>query len=65
LRLPEILVYCCAECADYKCGGYAIQLEQGPDTIGWKLKSGDKKLQFTFSKKEYISELNGYITELE
>jgi len=65
LKLPEILVYCCAECADYKCGGYSIQLQPGPDTIGWKLVSGDQKLEFTFSKKEYISELSGYIAELE
>ncbi|MBI3133481.1 MAG: hypothetical protein HYZ14_02290 [Bacteroidetes bacterium] len=65
LKLDKILVYCCAECGDYKCGGYFIRVAQTPDTVTWKLESDGKELSFTFSKREYSSELNSYLNELE
>lgn len=65
LKLPEILIYCCAECADYKCGGYFIKLQEEPEKVRWTITTDAKKLQFTFDKKAYRDELNTYLNELE
>ena len=61
----KVLIYCCAECGDYKCGGFFVKISETPDTISWSLNHSGKNMEFTFNRSEYQAELNGYLSELE
>jgi hypothetical protein len=65
LSLDKVLIYCCAECGDYKCGGFFVKISETPDTISWSLNHSGKNMEFTFDRSEYQAELNGYLSELE
>jgi hypothetical protein len=65
LALNKVLIYCCAECGDYKCGGFFVRINETPDSISWVLDHSGKKIEFTFDRSEYQAELNGYLSELE
>lgn len=65
LNLDKILIYCCAECGDYKCGGYYIQLQETTDSIIWNLIGLTKNIQFRFSKAEYMEVLSEYLDSLD
>lgn len=65
LDLDKVLIYCCAECGDYKCGGFFVRISESPESISWTLNHSGKKMEFTFDKSEYQAELNGYLSELD
>jgi hypothetical protein len=53
LNDPEILIYCCAECGDYDCGGIAILIHKTETSIFWTIKNEAKELRFEFDKYKY------------
>lgn len=65
LALPEVLIYCCAECADYKCGGVFAKINKQANQITWEISFNQKKLDFSFDKSEYENEFKEYLTELD
>lgn len=65
LALPEILLYCCAECADYKCGGVFVKINSSANSIDWTVNFNQQKLNFSFDKKLYQEEFADYIQELD
>ena len=65
LSNPEIIIYCCAECGDYACGGITISLDKTNSSIIWTISEEDKKLQFEFDKFLYFDILQKRIKHLE
>lgn len=65
LALDKVLIYCCAECGDYKCGGYFVKISETPVAFLWHIEHSGKSLEFSFDKSEYLGELNAYLAELE
>lgn len=65
LSLDKVLIYCCAECGDYKCGGFFVRISETPESISWSLNHSGKNMEFTFDRSEYQAELNGYLSDLE
>lgn len=61
---PEILIYCCAECGDYGCGGIAVTIERIENSIVWIIREEDSSLTFAFDKYQYFEEFNRYLKKL-
>lgn len=64
LANPEILIYCCAECGDYECGGIAVTTAIEDKSVIWTINDGDKALKFEFEKYAYFEVLNNYLRKL-
>jgi|GEM_PF-2488376 len=56
----EILIYCCAECGDYDCGGFKIKVEKEENTFVWTYNDEGKILQFHFDKQQYFNTFDTY-----
>ncbi|HQI46296.1 MAG TPA: hypothetical protein PLC59_09580 [Bacteroidales bacterium] len=56
----EIIIYCCAECGDYDCGGFKIKVEKDKDTFVWTYNDEGRILQFHFDKKQYFNTFDTY-----
>ncbi|KAF5035974.1 hypothetical protein DSECCO2_579920 [anaerobic digester metagenome] len=56
----EILIYCCAECGDYGCGGYKVKVDASDDSIVWTYSDEGKILQFHFDKHQYFQTFDTY-----
>lgn len=65
LKNPEILVYCCAECGDYDCGGIAVAIDTTEIAVVWTFKDGDKTLQFEFDTHLYFQVFNKYLQQID
>jgi hypothetical protein len=65
LSNPEVLIYCCAECGDYKCGGVTVSILHFDDAVTWKISNGDKSLKFQFAKSSYYDLFKKRIMHLE
>jgi hypothetical protein len=64
LENPEILIYCCAECGDYDCGGIAVTIDKTDTSVIWTIQDGDKSLKFEFDKYLYFEVFNEYLLRL-
>lgn len=64
LANPEILIYCCAECGDYECGGIAVTIVFADKSVIWTINEGDKALKFEFDQYAYFEVLNNYLHKL-
>lgn len=60
----EVIVYGCAECGDYQCGGYGVKIDKDNDCFIWKFKNDKETLQFKFNKYEYYEELDKYLKRI-
>ena len=65
LSNPEILIYCCAECGDYDCGGVAITIDKTDNSVVWTISDTDGKLKFEFDKYSYFDLFNRHIQNCE
>ena len=65
LSNPEIIIYCCAECGDYECGGIKISLHKTDTSVIWTFSENDKTLEFEFDKYLYFDILQRRIKHLE
>ncbi len=56
----EIIIYCCAECGDYGCGGFKVKVDKTDDTFVWTYCDEGKMLQFHFDKHQYFTTFDTY-----
>ncbi|MBX3255400.1 MAG: hypothetical protein KF862_14760 [Chitinophagaceae bacterium] len=61
LKKTKVLIYCCAECGDYDCGGIAVTIDKTDSSVTWTIKEGDKALRFEFDKYSYFEVFNNYL----
>ena len=65
LANPEIIIYCCAECGDYDCGGIAVSIDKTDNSVIWKIIDKEKMLSFQFDKYQYFDILNNRLNHLQ
>jgi hypothetical protein len=65
LAQDKVLIYCCAECGDYKCSGIFAKITKGPNSYTWLFEDKGKQLKFEFEKDAYEQVLRDYIESLE
>ena len=65
LSNPEIIIYCCAECGDYDCGGITTSIHNTDNSVVWTITDNDKRINFEFDKYFYFDALQGRIKQLE
>ena len=65
LANPEIIIYCCAECGDYDCGGIAVSIDKTDNSVIWKIIDKEKMLSFQFDKYQYFDILNNRLNYLQ
>ena len=65
LANPEIIIYCCAECGDYDCGGIAVSIDKTDNSVIWKIIDKEKMLSFQFDKYQYLDILNNRLNHLQ
>lgn len=65
LANPEIIIYCCAECGDYDCGGIAVSIDKTDNSVIWKIIYKEKMLSFQFDKYQYFDILNNRLNHLQ
>lgn len=65
LSNPEIIIYCCAECGDYGCGGITASINKTANSVTWTITENDKTLNFEFDKYLYFDTLQKRIKRLE
>lgn len=56
----EIIIYGCAECGNYDCGGYKIKVDKEEDTVVWTYNDEERTLQFHFNKHQYFNTFDAY-----
>jgi hypothetical protein len=66
LENPEVLIYCCAECGDYDCGGIAVTIDRTDTCVIWTIKASDSDntLKLEFDKYLYFDVFNKYLRQI-
>ena len=62
---PEIIIYCCAECGDYECGGITVQINKTNEAFVWTIGDDDRQLTFKFNKYQYFDVFDKYLRKLK
>ena len=62
---PEVIIYCCAECGDYDCGGIKTKIDKTDNAFIWTTTEEDKRLTFEFDKYQYFDLFDKYLRKLE
>jgi hypothetical protein len=65
LSMPEVIIYGCAECGDYDCGGIRITIDRPDESVAWKILDENKSLVFEFNKYQYFDTFNGHLKYLQ
>lgn len=65
LSNPEIIIYCCAECGGYDCGGIKAKIEKTENAFVWTFTEEEKQLMFSFDKYQYFDLFDKYLKQLE
>lgn len=60
----EVLIYCCAECGDYDCGGIAVTIDKTENSVVWTVIDDSKVLKFEFDKNLYFDIFNKYLNQI-
>jgi hypothetical protein len=61
---PNVIIYCCAECGDYDCGGIFTKIEKTDTSFKWTFTEKEKRLSFEFNKYQYFDLFNKYLGQL-
>lgn len=61
----EIIIYGCAECGDYGCGGFKIRIDKEDVQFVWTYKDEGKILKFHFDKHQYFDTFDAYRKTIE
>ncbi len=64
LANPQILIYCCAACGDYLCGGVTVEVGIGDENVTWTFNEGNQKAVFVFDKYSYYDTLKSYLSKI-
>lgn len=62
---PEVIIYCCAECGDYDCGGIKAKIDKTDNAFLWTITEESKSLTFEFDKYQYFELFDKYLRQLE
>ena len=62
---PEVIIYCCAECGDYDCGGIKAKIAKTDSSFLWTFNHEDKQLRFEFNNYHYFDLFDKYLRQLE
>lgn len=62
---PEIIIYCCAECGDYECGGITVQIDKTNEAFVWTIGDDERQLIFKFDKYQYFDVFDKYLRKLK
>jgi hypothetical protein len=62
---PEIIIYCCAECGDYECGGITVQIDKTDEAVVWTIGDDERQLIFKFDKYQYFDVFDKYLRKLK
>lgn len=65
LSNPEVIIYCCAECGDYDCGGIKAKIDTTENAFVWTITEEDKGLTLEFDKYQYFDLFDKYLRQLE
>ena len=65
LAEPEVIIYCCAECGDYDCGGIKAKIDKTDNSFVWTIIEGNNRLTFEFDKYQYFDLFDKYLRHLE
>lgn len=65
LSYPEIIIYCCAACGDYECGGVAVTIERDENQVTWVVSDEEVEICFTFDKYQYYETLGNRLVKLQ
>jgi hypothetical protein len=61
---PRIIIYCCAECGDFDCGGVRITIDKNETSVFWTLLEMPIELRFEFDKHQYYAVFERYLDSL-
>ena len=61
----EIIIYGCAECGDYGCGGFKIKANRQGNQFVWTYNEEEKILQFIFDEHQYFDTFDSYRKTIE
>jgi hypothetical protein len=61
---PEVIIYCCAECGNYDCGGIKARIDKSDNAFIWTFTEEDKQLVFSFNKYQYFDLFDKYLRQL-
>ena len=65
LAEPGILIYCCAQCGDYLCGGVKVNMVIDEHYVKWTFGEKEEKLVFAFDKYAYLDTLKAYQSKIK
>jgi len=75
LQLPKTLLYCCAECGDFRCSGIFIKVVHNNKYVEWHIFEPEfsalektdtsKTLVFKFNAKEYSATFTDYLNQIK
>jgi hypothetical protein len=60
---PEVIIYCCAECGDYDCGGLKAEIKNTEYTFVWAITGESKRLTLEFEKQQYFELFDKYLRQ--
>ena len=62
---PQIIIYCCAQCGDYDCGGVTVNVDILENAVRWSIGEENKLLAFEFDKYEYYTCLKRQLAKFQ
>ncbi len=62
---PAIIIYGCAECGDYNCGGVKVTIEKEEDVVKWMVVDEPLMPVFTFNKHVYYEVFSSRLKKLQ
>lgn len=75
LKLNNVLIYCCAECADYRCSGVFAKISKTPKSFKWSIEhpifnaadliNDSPTLDFEFDQETYHKIFKDYVLGLD
>lgn len=65
LSEPDILIYCCAQCGDYLCGGVWVKIQFDEHNVKWTFGGEDNSHDFVFDKFMYLATLKSYLNKIK
>ncbi len=65
LAEPGIMIYCCARCGDYQCGGVMVEMVIDEHYIKWTFGDAERNLVFVFDKYAYLGTIRSYLDKIK